>query len=149
MIQRCLLALLLAAPALAESAPEVGTLVTEARSELEAALTAALNAEAARLAAQRAHGDPTTVRASLLKARDQFVAMEGGVREARRRLMRLSELLLGSGRLVAASDVDGMRRQLESVRRPGLKGLLRRPSGTLRALEGRLDIIERRLARGR
>ncbi len=139
---------LIASPVFAESKTDpVDQLVVEVRTHLDSALTAAIAAEAARLEAQRAGDQPQTVRASLARARDSFVAMEDGLLETRRRLMRLSETLLGRGQVVVASSVDRMRRQLESVRRPGLHGLLRRPSASLRALGGRLELIERRIAR--
>jgi len=83
----------------------------------------------------------------MAEARDAFDTMDRDVQGTRQRLMRLSETLLTRGQLTTANSVDRMRRQLESVDRGGSKGLLRRPSATLHALSGRLDLIKRRLRR--
>ncbi len=146
---RCLILLLACAPmAHAESsAVRVERLVLEVSTHLEWALKAALSAERARLTAQRLDGEPLAAQASIKRARARFDTMDVNVQEMRKRLMRLSEVLMWRGQLGTAGSVDGMRLQLDDVDRGTRKGMLRHPSATLRALNGRFDLIKRRLAR--
>ena len=126
---------------------KLGPLALLVSSALQGCVFISDDAEQARLRAVRQEARPLVSRAAMAEARDAFDTMDRDVQGTRQRLMRLSETLLTRGQLTTANSVDRMRRQLESVDRGGSKGLLRRPSATLHALSGRLDLIKRRLRR--
>lgn len=149
MSARCLLLLLACtATANAESSTvRVERLLLEVDTHLGWARSAARSAEAARLMAERLDSQPLAAQASIERARARFDTMDVNVAQLRKRLMRLSEVLMWRGQLGVAGSVDGMRLQLDDVKRATRRGMLRHPSATLDALDGRLDLIKRRLAR--